>query len=49
MFEGFDTGSSWGDDEDQPEPPDPPWYIQILILITVATIIWAIYEGIKSL
>ncbi len=48
MFEGFDTGSPWGDD-DQPEPPPPPWYIQILILITVAAIAWAIYEGIKSL
>jgi hypothetical protein len=47
MFEGFDTGSPWGYD-DQPEPP-PPWYVQVLILITLAAIAWAIYEGIKSL
>jgi hypothetical protein len=48
MFEGFDTGSPWGDEDNQPEPPPPPWYIQVLILATLAAIIWAIYEGIKS-
>jgi hypothetical protein len=48
MFEGFDTGSPWSDEEDQPEPPPPPWYIQVLILATLAAIVWAIYEGIKE-
>jgi hypothetical protein len=48
MFEGFDTGSQWVNDDDQPEPPPQPWYFKVLILITVAAIIWAICEGIKS-
>ncbi len=47
MFEGFDSGP-WSDETDENEPP-PPWYIQIMMLATVAVIIRAVYEGFKCL
>ena len=49
MFEGFDTGSPWGDEDDQPEPPPNSWYMNLFVFITVVAIIWAIIEGIKNL
>lgn len=47
MFEGFDTSSQWGENEG-PEPPPNSWYMNLFVLITVAAIAWAIYEGIKN-
>jgi hypothetical protein len=45
MFEGFDTGSPWGDEDDQPEPPPNSWYMNLFVFITVAAIGWAIYKA----
>ena len=47
MFEGFDSGP-WSDETDKNEPP-PPWHVQVLILIMLAGIIWAAYQGFKCL
>jgi hypothetical protein len=49
MFEGFDTGSPWGDENEEDKEPPVPKYMWVLSLLTLAVIIWAICEGLKNL